>query len=97
MNPARPELNGQQEVKLRCLDVIGVVEYDARGIPVVFRRRCKNRECCEPRDGFVAVHRWTIHGRQNNKGVSEYTTDYVPLRPVSDLIEHVNGMHLKNQ
>lgn len=96
MNPTRPELTGQAEVKLRCKDLAGVVEYED-GIPVVFRRRCKNRDCCMPRDGFMAVHRWTIYGHQNDRGVSEYTTEYIPLRPVSDFIGQMNGAHPKHQ
>ncbi len=75
----RPEINGQPEVYLRCLDLAGVVELDEAGIPVRFRRRCKNRRCCPPRDGWVAVHRWTIT-------TGEYVTEYVPMRPASELL-----------
>lgn len=76
----------RREVPLACRNFVGVVEVNTDGIPVVFRRRCKNKECCQPRDGWIAVHRWTIYGRENGHEVGRYTTEYLPMRPASELV-----------
>ncbi len=85
-NRARPEIDVQSDVALRCKDFVGIVEYDGAGNPVVFRRRCANRVCCPRRDGFIAVHRFTISGVQNERGVGEFVTEYVAVRPVSEFL-----------
>lgn len=49
------------EVELWCRDFVGIVEKDATtGQPVKFRRRCKNRKCCNPGEGMIAVHIWDL-------------------------------------
>lgn len=48
------------EVELWCLDFVGIVEKDGAGVPVRFRRRCKNRRCCNPGPGRVVVHVWDL-------------------------------------
>lgn len=89
-NGARPELDGASEIALRCRrQLAGIVERDADGIPVAFRRRCKDALCCPPRPGFVAVHVWTIYGARNGKGVGEYATRYERTRPVEDLAAEI--------
>lgn len=82
----RPETNGRREIPLACRDFAGVIELDGDGIPVVFRRRCKSRQCCPPKEGHIAVHRFTLYGVQNGREVGEYVTHYLPMRPVSELL-----------
>lgn len=85
-NPDRPEHDGLAEVAMRCRDLVGVVEYDADGIPIVLRRRCRNRECCPRKEGMMALHHFTLHGVHNGKGVSEFITSYAPTRTVSEFL-----------
>lgn len=80
---AHPEETGRREVALRCLDLAGVVEYDGAGRAVVFRRRCRNRRCCPPRDGFVAVHCWDIDPAGET---GAFVTRYVPTRAPEELL-----------
>lgn len=86
---AHPTETGGTEAALRCLDLAGVAEYDGTGRPVGFRRRCRNRRCCPPRDGFVAVHRWDLGLAlaQHRAGERvEFETRYVPLAPVEAVL-----------
>lgn len=97
VNPVRPEIIGQ-ELRLRCKDMAGVIEYgtivvndDLLVIPVVFRRRCKNQQCCPRRAGFMAVHRWVLYGEiedehGNKRGVGEYVTEYVPDKDIREIL-----------
>ncbi len=90
-NDARPELDQQDEVRLRCKDLAGVVEYDGEGIPIIFRRRCKNQQCCPRIEGYMAVHRWIIWGMVEDshgvkRGVGEYLTSYLPDRNLSEIL-----------
>lgn len=59
------------EVELWCLDFAGVVEKDEAGRPVRFRRRCKNRQCCQPGPGTIALHVWDL-------ATGEYETVVLP-------------------
>lgn len=100
VNGHRPEYEISQEIPFRCMDLAGLGEYveasilNEQGvpaqlwIPVVFRRRCKNSQCCPPRDGHIAVHRWKVADvalgdeRLDRIGVGEYITEYVPNKPI---------------
>jgi len=68
-------------VVLRCVDLAGVVELDGAGLPVAFRRPCRNRACCPRREGFVPVHRWPLVG----DGMGDYETRYERVRSAADL------------
>ena len=70
------------EVVLRCRNLAGVIETDGDGAPVAFRRRCRDRWCCAPREGFAAYHRWRLAGDE----AGTYETAYVPLRPVREML-----------
>jgi hypothetical protein len=90
-NGARPEVDLEVDVRLRCKDLAGVIERNEDGIPVVFRRRCKNQQCCPRMAGFMAIHRWVIYGaiKDNHgipRGVGEYVTEYVPDRSPSEIL-----------
>lgn len=63
----------------------GTVHYDQDGIPIVLELRCKNRECCPRRNGFYAVHLFTLYGVQNGKPVGQYVTREIPFRDVADM------------
>lgn len=74
----------------------GVVEYETfylgddpspTMIPVAIHMRCKNRECCERREGFNAFHRFPIFRDEPECPVGRFTTSYLPQRPISDFIE----------
>lgn len=79
-----------REVVLRCKDKRGVVTYNAAGIPEYFRTVCRNRECCERREGFYAVHVFTLYCEPDQEPsecrLGEYETVYEAQRPVSELI-----------
>lgn len=68
---ARRALERPQEVELWCKDYYGTVIKDADGVPVEFRTRCKNRECCPPRRGMMALHVWDLV-------TGEFTTQWTP-------------------
>lgn len=90
-NGARPEIDLVEEIRLRCKDLAGVIERNEDGIPVVFRRRCKNQQCCPRITGFMAIHRWVIYGTMKDgygvpRGVGEYITEYVPDRSPSEIL-----------
>lgn len=59
------------EVELWCRDYVGTIVKNQFGVPVSFRTRCKNRECCPPKRDMIALHEWDIVS-------GEYRTYYKP-------------------
>ena len=90
-NGRRPENGNQSELRLRCKDLAGVIEYVGRK-PSIFRRRCKNTQCCPRIEGSMAVHRWCIEEsgcldpNGNPFDVGEYITEYVPDKNPSEIL-----------
>lgn len=80
-------MKGRRVIEVVCRDRRGFVDYDENGIPVVFRWACRNPKCCPRKEGKVGVHRQTLYGTQNGKGVGEIYTCYEPMRPLSELID----------
>lgn len=78
--PWEPPAGG--ELPLRCQSLAGVIELDGDGIPVGFRRRCRDRWCCPPRPGYAAYHRWALVGN----AAGSHETAYVPMRPVAEIV-----------
>lgn len=48
------------EVELWCRDYHGTVVKNQDGIPIAFRERCKNRECCPQKRGMMFLHVWDL-------------------------------------
>lgn len=68
---ARRAISNPNEIELWCLDYFGTVVRDGNGTPVAVKARCKNRECCPPRRGMMALHVWDIV-------TGEFTTEWQP-------------------
>jgi hypothetical protein len=65
------------------------VLYNEAGIPNVLVLRCRNKECCPPREGMFSVHLFTLYGVQmddNGKEVpvGRYITRYIEFGSFGD-------------
>lgn len=52
-------------------DYVITIVYDDNGAPIQAEQRCKNKQCCNPKHGTIAVHVWDL-------GTLEYETKVLP-------------------